>query len=97
VDSAGLTALQDAIRHMHGCEAQWLESVLVTETFEGEIVWDGEVQVFELHGHPSAARGYAWSHVTDGSRRRFFAVLGIGPVRDAVTAVRASIAAEIRK
>ena len=82
---------------MHGCEATWLESVPVTETFGGENVWDGEVQVFKIHGHPGAQRAYAWSHATDGPRRKFVAVLGIGPVQDAATAVRASIVAESRK
>jgi hypothetical protein len=97
VDSAGLPALQEAIRHMHGCEATWLASEPVTETFGDETAWAGEVQVFELHGHPSAQRAYAWSHATDGPRRRFVAVLGVGPVRDAATAVRAAIVAESRK
>ena len=27
MDPAGLPALLDAIRHMHGCEARWVESV----------------------------------------------------------------------
>jgi hypothetical protein len=97
VDPAGLPALQDAIRHLHGCEATWLESVPISETFGGETVWNGEVQVFELHGHPDAERAYAWSHATDESRRRFVAVLGVGPVQDAVTAVRTSIVAEQRQ
>jgi hypothetical protein len=81
---------------MHGCEATWLESVPVTETFNGETVWDGEVQVFELLAHATAKRAYAWSYATEGLRRKFVAVLGAGPVRDAVTAVRASIATERR-
>ena len=93
MDPAGIPALQDAIRHMHGCESTWVESVPVTEKFNGEIVWQGEVQVFELAGHKLAARAYAWSHATASERRRFFAVLQFGPVTDAVTAVRASIAA----
>lgn len=93
MDDAGLDALREAIRHMHGCESTWVESVPVRETFRGEVVWDGEVQVFELAGHPRAARAYAWSHVTEGSKRRFYAVLGLPPVVDAVTAVRAAIAA----
>jgi hypothetical protein len=93
MDSAGIPALQDAIRHMHGCESTWVETVPVTERFNGELVWEGEVQVFELVGHPKAKRAYAWSHETDGGKRRFVAVLGLGPVVDAVTAVRASIAA----
>jgi len=55
VDPAGIPALLDAIRHVHGCEARWVESVRVHETHEGKIVWDGEVQVFVLVGHPLAA------------------------------------------
>jgi hypothetical protein len=93
MDPAGIPALQDAIRHMHGCESTWVESVPVTEQFNGETVWDGEVQVFELTGHATTKRAYAWSHATEGERRRFFAVLQLGPVTDAITAVRASIAA----
>lgn len=94
MDPAGLPALLDAIRHMHACEATWLESVPVTETFRGETVWEGVVQVFAVE-HPSgASRVYAWSHaVGEGPRRRFFAILGAGPVVDAVAAVRVAIAA----
>jgi hypothetical protein len=45
--------------------------------------------------HPSGAtRCYAWSHsVGDKARRKFYAVLGVGPVVDARTAVQASIVA----
>lgn len=77
---------------MHGCEATWIESVPVTETHNGETVWQGEVQVFEVK-HPKAKRAYAWSYATEGTKRGFVAVLGLGPVTDAITAVRASIAA----
>lgn len=93
VDPAGLPALEDAIRHLHGCEPTWVESVPVTETYDGKVAWDGEVQVFDLRGHPKTKRAYAWSYATDGAKRRFVAVLQLGPVIDAVTAVRASIAA----
>ena len=39
MDPAGLPALVEAIRHMHGCEAMFVESVLVRETFNGATVW----------------------------------------------------------
>jgi hypothetical protein len=38
--------------------------VPVTETFEGRIVWDGVVHVFDLTGHPKAAMRGA---ISDGS------------------------------
>ncbi|HEY5955833.1 MAG TPA: hypothetical protein VIV60_04740 [Polyangiaceae bacterium] len=97
MDHAGIPALQDAIRHMHGVESRWLESVEVDETFEGAHVWKGEVQVFELIGHPKTRRCYAWSEASQGNRRRFFAALELPPVDSARAAVRVSIAVDARK
>lgn len=97
MDEAGLPALQDAIRHMHGCESTWLSSVPIVEKFEGAVVWDGEVQVFALSGHPTAKRCYAWS-VSSGQqgRRRFFAVLHAPPVDGPIAAVRGAIVADAK-
>jgi hypothetical protein len=93
VDDAGLPALQDAIRHLHGVESRHVETVPIHETFKGQTVWDGEVEVFDLIGHPSASRAYAWSYGTTGTKRQFFAVLHVPPVDSPVAAVRASILA----
>jgi len=97
MDYVGIAALQDAIRHMHGVESTWIESVEVDETFEGAQVWKGEVQVFELEGHPKSTRCYAWSEASIGVKRRFFAALHIPPVDNAVAAVRASIVADAKR
>lgn len=94
MDPAGLPALHDAIRHLHGCEATFVESVPVRETFQGATVWEGEVQVFDLTGHPTASRCYAWSHATEGAKRRYVAVLHVPPVDDPRMAVRASVVAD---
>ena len=80
MDDAGIPALVDAIKHLHGLDATWVESVPVRETHEGAVVWDGEVQVFDVKGHPKATRCYAWSYATTGTKRRFVAVLGAPPV-----------------
>jgi hypothetical protein len=53
MDPAGLPALIEAIRNLHGCEATFVESIPVHEAFHGKTVWDGEVQVFSLTGHPT--------------------------------------------
>ena len=89
--------LIEAIRNLHGCESTWLESVPITETFQGQTVWEGTVQVFDLIGHPTASRCYAWSHAVEGSeKRRFIAVLHQGPVDSAEKAVRAAIVEQQR-
>lgn len=88
-------ALQEAIRNLEGCESSFVASVPVKETFNGETVWDGDVQVFELIDHPETNRAYVWSYeVNETGRRRFTVVLHKPPVDSPQTAVQASIAAE---
>jgi hypothetical protein len=96
MDDAGLPALIDAIKHVHGCDALWVESVPVRELHEGAVVWDGEVQVVDVTGHAKAKRVYAWSHATDGGRRRFHAVLALPPVDSPAMPVRTAVLAEYR-
>jgi hypothetical protein len=89
--------LQRAVERMHTCKATLVQSVPVTETFEGKTVWDGIVHVFDLKGHQTATRAYAWSSPIEGSdKQRFFAVLHQAPVTSPVEAVRAAIVAEQR-
>jgi len=81
-----------------GGTAIFAQSVPVRETFEGKPVWEGVVHVFDLTGHPTATRAYAWSSPIEGStKRRFFAVLHRPPVDRPQAAVRAAIVAERRK
>lgn len=91
--------LKTAVESQHGGMATFVESVPVTETFEGKTVWDGAVAVFNLSGNkgPNATRAYAWSSAVEGSnKRRFFAVLHLGGIRSPQDAVRAAIVAEQR-
>lgn len=69
----------------------------MTETFQGETVWTGEVEVFDIRGHPTAKRAYAWSHATgEGDKaRRYVAVLKLPPVDSPQSAVKAAVMAEI--
>jgi hypothetical protein len=57
-----LARLQMAIEHLHKCRAEWRETVPVHEMFQGQTVWQGDVEVFDLTGHPKAKRCYGWSH-----------------------------------
>jgi hypothetical protein len=93
-----LAKVQVAVQQLHNCGAVWRETVPVHEVFRGETVWQGDVEVFDLHGHPKAKRCYAWSHL-DGpndERTRFVAVLEIPPVESAETAVRVQIVKDVK-
>lgn len=85
-----------AFRDLHSCEAKHLETVPVLEQFQGKKVWEGEVEVFALLGHPKATRGYAWA-AQDGSQSDVTAVLEIPPIIDPKTAVKASIIASYKQ
>jgi hypothetical protein len=90
--------LRDVILRLHGADATHVESVPIRETFQGKTVWDGIVEVFELHGHSTATRVYAWAHDTDDPRkpRRHVTVLHSHPITSAREAVRAAIIQEFR-
>ncbi len=90
--------LRDIIHKLHGGEATHRESVPVKETFEGETVWEGDVEVFDLTGHPKASRAYAWTNETGdpANPKHHVTVLHLGPIKSAIDAVRAAIVQEYR-
>jgi hypothetical protein len=89
--------LKATIERMHGGSATLAQSIPVRETFEGKTVWEGVVHVFDLAGHPTASRAYAWSSPIEGStKRRSFAVLHTDRINSPLEAVRAAIVAERR-
>jgi hypothetical protein len=95
---ASIEELRDAIHRLHGGEATHRESVPVKETFNGETVWDGIVEVFHLKNHPKTDTVYAWMHDTGDPEQPFrpVTVLRIHPALSPVAAVRAFIVQEFR-
>lgn len=89
--------IRQALEALHSCSATLMQTVPVCESFRGQPVWKGVVHVFDLEGHPTATRAYAWSSPIDGStKRRFFAVLHTETIKSPLDAVRAAIVAEHR-
>lgn len=86
-----------AIYDLHACEAAWIETCQVKEVFQGEIAWEGIVNVFEIKNHPKATKAYAWSSpIEGGTKRRYYAVLNIPPIDSPEKAVRASIVQDFK-
>ncbi len=85
------------IRHLHKCEADHLETVPVKEVFRGETVWEGEVEVFSVTGHPRAEKAYAWSAKQGTPEEKFTAVLEMPPVDSPQSAVKVSIVAAAKE
>lgn len=94
-----IAQVQVAVQQLHNCGAVWRETVPVHEVFKGKTVWQGDVEVFDLHDHAKAKRCYAWSHL-DGKndeRTRFVAVLEIPPVDSAQKAVQVQIVSDSKR
>jgi hypothetical protein len=91
-----IAELQAAILNVHGATSTHVETVPVVEEFQGEIVWQGDVEVFDIRGHPKATRCYGWGYSADDDQRRYVAVLALPPVTSPQTAVKAAVMAEIK-
>lgn len=91
-----IEVLKNVIWELHGAEATHRESVPVKETWRGQTVWDGVVEVFDLKGHPKTDTAYAWSHDTDdpANPKRHVTVLHLHPALSPLAAVRAAIMQE---
>jgi len=88
--------LRHAIESKHCCRAGLANSVFVKLTLARSTMWEGEVHVFDLAGHPEANQAYAWAHPIAGSERwQMFAMLHLPPIASAADAVRAAVMAEV--
>ncbi len=88
--------LQKAIKKTFGLESAHVETVGVVETFRGQVLFDGDVEVFDVTGHPDAKRCYAWANdIETGSNSTV--VLERPPIKTALDAVRAAILTEHKR
>ncbi|HJP93173.1 MAG TPA: hypothetical protein VJ875_14540 [Pyrinomonadaceae bacterium] len=96
---SNIEELQEVIERLHGSRSTHVETVPVKEEFQGQVVWEGEVEVFDLHDHPQTNRVYAWSHETEDADhpRRHVTVLHIPPATSPRKAVQASIVNDYRE
>jgi len=77
-----IAEIQSVFLKLHSCDATYVETVPVVEEFQGETIWQGDVEAFDLSGHPKATRGYGWGYTTtDEGGRRYFTVLELPPRR----------------
>lgn len=92
-----LSELKSAIRALHGTEAVHTATVPVKEVFKGQTAWEGEVEVFDLTGHPKAKKVYAWGYPKETVPGwEITTVIELPPVTSPETAVKISIAARAK-
>jgi hypothetical protein len=89
-----IARLQVTVSQLHNCGAVWRETVPVHEVFKGKTLWHGDVEVFDLNGHPKAKRCYGWSY---DEPEQFITILELPPVTDAQGAVKVGVSYQIKK
>jgi hypothetical protein len=92
-DYPEIAEIQLAVERAAGCPAKHIDSVVVVEGWKDAVVWEGEVEVFQLESHPKAKRAYGWRNCECD----FTAVLEIPPVDSPNTAVKVAIAAKAKQ
>ncbi|HTV62346.1 MAG TPA: hypothetical protein VMH30_07235 [Verrucomicrobiae bacterium] len=88
-----LAMLQWEVQEKYKCTAVHRESVDVDEVFDGDAIWEGRVEIFDLAGHAEAKTCYAWAYLEKDKEwaARFITVLGSRVMDSPQKAVRAAI------
>lgn len=84
-----IARLKHTIRRKYKCHAEHVDSRLVVERVNGG-VWRGQVEVFELIGHPQVGRCYGWFEER-GGKLICRTKLKVPPVTSAQRAVRVAL------
>ena len=88
--------LKELIEQEYKTTANHVETVPVLETFEGETIWDGEVEVFDVPEFPNADRVFAWAYDDDNGEQQV-TVAQIPPATSPENAVKAYIVSQYGK
>jgi hypothetical protein len=88
--------LKATIEGEHGGTAHLAYIDVVSETRQGRPVAGGLVFVFDLEGHPEAARAYGWTSQVGEDERRFHVVLQVPPIASVQDAVQSITLADSR-
>ena len=91
------TTFQRAFRDLHHCTAAFVRTDHVTESMNGSVIWERDVQVFTLTDHPTATEGYAWREEHKNGKTETYAVVSGGAIDSPKMAVRATILVDINK
>ena len=95
MQDAERNTLRAAIELLHGCFAAFRCAEDVSVSIHGRRIWRRRVATYDLSGHATASRCYAWIDQDQYEQRvHHRVILHAGPVRNARDAVSAFFLAE---
>jgi len=91
-DRLYLADLQAAVQLRYKCNARHLDSTYVeVKTNESDILWQGDVEEFELADHDHAKMCYAWLYIAPDGSKKYMTVLASRVIDSAQKAVGAAL------
>ena len=70
------------------------QEYIVKGTMNGKTLWRGNVEVYDLTGHPKAKHCYGWTY---GDPEQFITILELPPVDSAEAAVKVGVAYQVKQ
>jgi len=87
-----LHKIQKAVEKTVGGAVSHVETIPVAESFRGQVIWKGIVEVFKVN-NPPPEKAYGWIVAAQGGPD-YVAVLGTHPINTPLDAVRAWIVSQ---
>ena len=84
--------LLNAVENRAKCPATYLHTQPVRIAVDGQTLWKGKVEVFQLKEHPQAKQAFGWGYLNDQKKMEYVTVVGIPPLDNPVQAVKAYVA-----
>ena len=76
---------------LHECRCSHFGTEHVKEEHEGQIVWEGDVEIFHLEDHKEAKVAYGWGWDAGDDNIDYIGILQLPPIETAYDAVKAAI------
>jgi hypothetical protein len=84
--------LKDGIEHRANCKATYAQTQPVKVAADGKVLWKGKVEIYRLEGHPQAQLAFGWGYQNAQKKVEYVTIIGIPPLDNPVSAVKAFLA-----
>jgi hypothetical protein len=82
-----IQTLRTLIQTSCKCPTRYSQTIKVKEEAEGKVLFEGNVELFDLGGHPTARQCFAWGTKREDGRMEYTTILN-PPAKSAAEAVR---------
>jgi len=85
--------LLTAIENHAKVDAAYLQTQPIKVSEDGNVLWKGKVEVYQLKNHPQAKMAFGWGYMNAQKKIEYIVVIGIPPLDTPLAAVKAFVGA----